>query len=101
MAPGHERTLSKTSLASSRDAVGVPMSPGKGDTISADGDARAVGIALLWEDLANYFGVSDFGSAVGWDVFESDDKEGVGSLDTLACAVGGGADALAEPAEFV
>ena len=38
---------------------------------------------------------------VGWDVFEPDDEEGVGSLDALACAVGGGADTLAEAAEFV
>ena len=69
--------------------------------ISADGDARAVGIALLWADLTNHFGISDFGSAVGWDVFEPDEEEGVGSLDALACAVGGGADTLAEAAEFV
>ena len=27
---------------------------GKGDAIAADGDARAVGIALLWADLANH-----------------------------------------------
>ena len=58
-------------------------------------------IALIWEDLANHFGVSDFGSAVGWDVFESDDEEGVGSIAALACDVGGGADALSEAAEFV
>ena len=32
----------------------------KGDTISSNGDARAVGIALLWADLANHFGISDF-----------------------------------------
>ena len=38
---------------------------------------------------------------VGRDIFESDDEEGVGSLDSLACAVGGGADTLAEAAEFV
>ena len=65
------------------------------------GDARAVGIALLWADLANYFGVNDFLSAVGGDIFEADEEEGVGSLDKLSSAVGGGADALAEPAEFV
>ena len=69
--------------------------------ISANGDARAVGIAFLWSDLAYYFGVGDFGSAVGWDILESDDEEGVGSLDALACAVGGGADTLIEAAEFV
>ena len=33
---------------------------GKGDAISSNGDARAVGIALLWVDLANHFGVNDF-----------------------------------------
>ena len=31
----------------------------KGDAISSNGDARSVGIALLWADLANHFGVSD------------------------------------------
>ena len=73
----------------------------KGDAISSDGDARAVGIALLWADLANHFGVSDFYSAVGWDIFKADEEEGVGSLDSLACAVRGGADTLAEAADFV
>ena len=33
---------------------------GKGDVISSNGDAPAVGIALLWADLSNHFGVSDF-----------------------------------------
>ena len=63
---------------------------GKGDAISANVDAHAVGIALLWTDLANHFGVSDFLSAVGGDIFEVDEEEGFGSLDTLASAVGGG-----------
>ena len=61
---------------------------GKGDAISSNGDAHAVGIALLWADLANHFGVSDFCSAVGWDILEADDEEGVRSLDSLACVVG-------------
>ena len=38
--------------------------------ITADGDARAVGIALLWADLVNHLGVSDFFSAVGRDMDE-------------------------------
>ena len=42
----------------------------KGDAISADGDARAVGIALLWADLVNHFGVSDLLSVVGGDIFK-------------------------------
>ena len=60
LALGRERTLLKTSLASSRDAVGLSDVARKGDAFSADGDACAVGIALFWEDLANHFGVSDF-----------------------------------------
>ena len=43
-----------------------------GDVISADGDARAVGIILLWADLANHFGVSDLFSVFGGDIFEAD-----------------------------
>ena len=58
-------------------------------------------IALLWVELANHFGVSDLFSAVGGDIFEAHEEEGVDSLDSLATAVGGGADALAESAEFV
>ena len=73
----------------------------KGDAISTDGDARAVGIALLWADLPNHFGVSDIFSAVGGDIFEADEEEGVGSFDTLVSAVGRGANDLAEPDEFV
>ena len=79
----------------------VAIVAGKGDAISADGNAREVGIALLWADLANHFGVSDFLSAVGRDIFKADEEEGVGSLESLASAVGGGADTLAESAEFV
>ena len=60
-----------------------------------------VGIALLWADLANHFGVSDCFSAVRRDILEADEEEGVGAFDTLVGAVGRGADALAEPAEFV
>ena len=41
------------------------------DVIDADGDARAVGIALLWADLANHFSVSDYFSVVGGDIFEA------------------------------
>ena len=74
---------------------------GKGDVISAAGNARADGIALLWAELANHFGVSDFLSAVGGDIFEADEEEGVVSLYTLASAVKRGANASADPAKFI
>ena len=38
---------------------------------------------------------------VVWDIFAADDEDGVGSLDSLAFSVGGGADTLAEAAKFV
>ena len=62
---------------------------------------REVGIALFWADLANHFGVSDFFSTVGGDIFETNEEEGVGDFDAFASAVGRGANDLAEPAEFV
>ena len=71
---------------------------GKGDAVATDGDARAVGIVIFRADLANQFGVSDLFSAVGGDIFEADEEEGVGAFDAFASAVGRGADALAEPA---
>ena len=55
----------------------------KGDAISSDGDECAVGIAFLWADLANHFGVSEFCYAVGWDIFEADEEEGVVPLTRL------------------
>ena len=100
LATGSKKTLLKMSLVSSRDAVGGANVAGKGDAISSNGDARSVGITLLWADLANHFGVSHFYSAFGWDIFKADEEEGVGSLDSLACAVGVGANTLAEAAEF-
>ena len=58
-------------------------------------------VALLWADLANHFGVSDFFSAVGGDIFEANKEEVFGSFDTFVSVVERGDDALVEPAEFV
>ena len=69
--------------------------------VAADGYARAVGIALFRADLANQFGVSDLFLAVGGDIFEADEEEGVGAFDAFVRAVRRGANALANPAEFV
>ena len=55
---------------------------------AADGDARAVGIALFRADFANHFGVSDFFLAVGRDIFKADEEEGVGAFDAFARSVG-------------
>ncbi len=65
------------------------------DAVSANGDARAVGIvSLLWSDLANDLGVGDFSAAVGWDLVVGNGEEGIGVFDVLAF-IGNGANALA------
>ena len=69
--------------------------------VAADGDARAVGIDLLRADLANHFGVSDLFSAFSGDIFEADEEECVGAFDAFASAIGRGADALVDLAEFL
>ena len=74
---------------------------GKANVVATDGDARAVGIGFFGADFSNHFGVSDFFAAVCGDIFEADEEEGVGAFDAFARAVGRGANALAEPAEFV
>jgi hypothetical protein len=65
------------------------------DVVSANGDARAVGvISLLWLDLANNHGVGDFSAAVRWGLVIGNGEEGVGAFNVLAF-VGIGANALA------
>ena len=60
-----------------------------------------LGSVFFGADFANYFGEIDLFAAFGGDIFEADEEEGVGAFDAFARAVGRGADALAEPAEFV
>ena len=47
------------SLKSSSDAVGLPNIARITDTVAANGDSRAVGVLLLWADLADDQGVGD------------------------------------------
>ena len=46
-------------------------------------------------------GVSDLFAAICRDIFEADEGKGVGAFDAFARAVGRGANALADLAEFV
>ena len=69
--------------------------------VAADGDVLMVGIFLFGADFENHFGVSDFFAAVGRNIFEADEEEGVGAFDVFARSVGRGTYELAEPAEFV
>ena len=55
----------------------------KANGVDTDGDARAVGILLFGADFSNHFGVSDFFAAIGGDIFEADEEEGVGVFDTF------------------
>jgi hypothetical protein len=63
--------------------------------VSANGDARAVGIiSLLWLDLPNNLEVGDFSAVVGWDLAVGNEEEGFGAFEALVF-VGTGADTLA------
>ena len=101
MALGRKRTLSKTSLVSSREAVGVPTSPGNQMGLPLMVMCVRLGSFFFGAEFSNHFGVSDLFAAVGRDVFEVDEEEGVHSFVKFAQAVGRGANALAEQAEFV
>ena len=74
---------------------------GVANAVSTDGDAGAIGVGFFGTDLADHFGVSDFLAAVQQYVFVVYDIEGVCSLDAFGGAIGGGANALAEAAQFV
>ena len=84
MAPGRKRTLLKTSLVSSREAVGVPALPGKKMWLPSMVMRVRLGSFFFEADFANHFGVSDFFAAVGGDIFEADEEEGVGDFDLFA-----------------
>ena len=74
---------------------------GKANAVAVNGDARAVGIVFFGADFANHFGVNDFFAAVGGDILEADEEEGVGAFGAFAPAVGRGADALEDPDKLV
>ncbi len=51
-------------------------------------------------DLVNNLGVGDFSSAVKWDLFIGNGKEGVSAFEAFAF-IGTGANALAKAPQFV
>ncbi len=51
-------------------------------------------VSLLWSDLANDLGVSDFSAAVGWDLVVGNGEECVGAFDAFTFT-GTSANALA------
>ena len=65
------------------------------------GDASAIGVVLVWLDFTHDFGVGDLLGEVTGDFIVCNDKEGVGTLDTWAQAVGIFANALTDMAELV
>ena len=71
------------------------------DSIDADGDAGAIGVGLFRACNTYRFGVGDLFAKLQWDVFISDDLQGIGAFDTLAGLGGVVADTLAEASEFI
>ena len=64
-------------------------------TIAPDSDSGVVLLLLVWFVFAYHFGVCDFSTAVGWDVFVVDDIKDLYTLDALFSASGILANALA------
>jgi len=71
------------------------------NVVATDGDASAISVGFFGTDLADHFGVSNFLAAVQRYVFAVNDVEGVCALDAFGGAIGCGANALAEAAQFV
>ena len=57
------------------------------DAVAADVDSRAVGVLLLWVDLADNQGVGDIFTSVGRDVIVVDNKEGIRTLNAFSCSL--------------
>ena len=55
--------------------------------VAADGDSRAVGVFLLWADLADDQGAGDLLMSVDRDVRVVENEEGICPLDTFYCAL--------------
>jgi hypothetical protein len=74
---------------------------GVANAVATDGDASAIRVGFFGTDLADHIGVSDFLAAVQRYVFVVNDIEGVCAFDAFGGAIGCGANALAEAAQFV
>ena len=57
---------------------------GVDDSVDHDGDACAIGIFFIGEELAYYFCDGDALVTFVWNIFKVDDAKSVGTFDTLA-----------------
>ena len=71
------------------------------DPVATDSDTGAVGVILLWANLADHHGMADFLALGGRDVLVVDEKECVGTFYSLFGWCSPRANALAEPTQFV
>ena len=69
--------------------------------VAPNRDAGAIGISFVGIDLADNLGVGDILFVVGGDVFELDDKKGVGTGHTLVSGRITVIDALAETTKLI
>ena len=69
--------------------------------VAADGDSRAVGVFILWADLADDRGVGDFLTSIDRDVVVVDSEEGIRPLNTFSCALCDISYSLSEAAHIV
>ena len=69
--------------------------------VAANGDLRAVGVFLLWADLADDQCVGDLLTSIDRDVMLVDNKEGISTLDAFSCALRVLSYSLAEAAHLI
>ena len=68
---------------------------------ASDADASAVLLLLVWFVFTAHLGVCDQSTVFRWDIFVTDDMEGLSAFDSLFHAGGILSDALAETPKFV
>ena len=69
--------------------------------VAANGDLRAVGVFLLWADLADDQCVGDLLTSIDRDVVLVDNKEGISTLDAFSCALRVLSYSLAEASHLI
>ena len=69
--------------------------------VDADGYSRAVGVLLLWADLADNRGVGDLLMSVVRNVVVVDNEEGICPLDALFCTLRDLSYPLADAAHLI
>ena len=78
---GFKHTLLKRSLAVSSELASVQTRVC--NSITANGNQRAIGVFIGWPVLPNHFGVGNVSDKIEWDVLEVNGSESIGAVDAF------------------